>query len=248
MHRLLPVHNKASSRLPGTPLSELWPELSPDQRNTVKARLCDLLVRMRAPRFDYYGRPMGRPYVLASEFGSEAHAYCASRTEWDDSRIRALHASSDPGQDPDRVRALERTQRETGGVDGWDRPVLTHGDLSDRNVLVDPNTLEVTGVVDWEMANAMPAYFEYVAARLSGGHLPEWRRELLDVLREVLCRECGVQHGGESSGEGRAREGVEADGGGKEGYKRALAAWDAVVDVERIAQGYSDDCAWTFEL
>lgn len=89
------------------------------------------------------------------------------------------------------------------------------------------------------MANIMPAYFEYVAARLSGGHQPEWRRELLDVLRSVLRRECDA----------RRREDLDlADVDEVEGrYRRTLAAWDAVVDVERIAQGYDDDCKWTFE-
>ncbi|KAI0768001.1 hypothetical protein BD413DRAFT_614685 [Trametes elegans] len=84
-----------------------------------------------------------------------------------------------------RCATLERVQRETA-VD--DRSVLTHDDLSDRNILVDPGTLEVTGLVDWEMANIAPAYYEYAVARLSGGH--DWRRELLDVLRGVLRREC----------------------------------------------------------
>lgn len=89
------------------------------------------------------------------------------------------------------------------------------------------------------MANIMPAYFEYVAARLSGGHQPEWRRELLDVLRSVLHCECYS----------RPREDlndVSVDEG-EERYRKTLAAWDAVIDVERIAQGYDNDCAWTFE-
>ena len=34
---------------------------------------------------------------------------------------------------------------------------------------------------------------------------------------------------------------------GEERYRRTLAAWDAVVDVERIAQAYDDNCYWTFE-
>ena len=71
-----------------------------------------------------------------------------------------------------------------------------------------------------EMANIMPAYFEYVAARLSGGHQFAWRRELLDVLRSVLRCECDT---------GRQED------------------LDAVVDVERIAQGHDNDCEWTFE-
>ncbi|KAJ5591591.1 uncharacterized protein N7459_001960 [Penicillium hispanicum] len=221
---------------PGTPLVELWPSLTPTQRQSVKAELCRLLVRMRTHHFSYYGRPTRQPYLLFSEFGVETHTYCASRSEWDDSRVRALQASAPVAE---RAVALERVQRGTTGAGDWDRPVLSHGDLSDRNILVDPCTLVVTGFLDWETANIMPAYFEYVAARLSGGHQPEWRRELLDVLRSVLRHECDAWH----------REDLDPVNidEGEERYRKTLAAWDALVDVERIAQGYDDDCAWTFE-
>ncbi|OJD25240.1 hypothetical protein ACJ73_03398 [Blastomyces percursus] len=46
----------------------------------------------------------------------------------------------------------------------------------------------MTGFLDSEMANIMQAYFESVAARLSGGHQPEWRKEFLDVLEERYRR------------------------------------------------------------
>ncbi|KAJ5115107.1 hypothetical protein NUU61_000866 [Penicillium alfredii] len=75
---------------PGTPLVELWPSLAHPQRQTVKAELCRLIVRMRARHFSYYGRPTRQPYLLFSEFGTETHACCNSRSEWDDSRVRAL--------------------------------------------------------------------------------------------------------------------------------------------------------------
>ncbi|KAJ6188673.1 hypothetical protein N7519_003581 [Penicillium mononematosum] len=187
-------------------------------RQTIKAELCRLLVRIRTHHFSYYGRPTRQPYLLFSEFGTETYA-------------SAL--------DAERAVALERVQRGTTGAGDWDRPVLSHGDLSDRNILVDPYTLAVTGFLDWEMANIMPAYFEYVAARLCGGHQPEWRRELLDVLRSVLRCEC-------DAGRQEDLDAVNVDDG-EERYRRTLAAWDAVVDVERIAQGYDNDCEWTFE-
>ncbi|PGH29970.1 hypothetical protein GX50_07270 [[Emmonsia] crescens] len=123
------------TRQPGTPLVELWPSLTASQRETVKAKLCDLLVHMRARHFAYYGRPTREPYLLFSEFRAKTHACCASRSEWDDSRIRALHASA---SDTERAVGLERVQRGTTGAGSWDRPVLTHMDLSDRNILVDP--------------------------------------------------------------------------------------------------------------
>lgn len=221
---------------PGTPLVQLWPSLTPPQREAVKAELCRLLVLMRSRRFSYYGRPTQQPYVLFSELGTEKFARCASRLEWDDSRVHALQKYA---PDADRAVNLERVQRGTTGAGDWDRPVLTHGDLSDRNILVDPDTLVVTGFLDWEMANIMPAYFEYVAARLSGGHQPAWRKELLDVLRSVLRCEC-------DTGRREDLPVVNFDEG-YDRYSRTLAAWDAMVDVERIAQGYDDDCEWTFD-
>ncbi|KAM3516593.1 hypothetical protein NHJ13051_009762 [Beauveria bassiana] len=221
---------------PGTPLAQLWPSLTPPQREAVKAELCRLLVRMRSRRFSYYGRPTQQPYLLFSELGTEKFACCASRLEWDDSRVHALQKYT---PDAERAVNLERIQRSTTGAGDWDRPVLTHGDLSDRNILVDPDTLALTGFLDWEMANIMPAYFEYVAARLSGGHQPAWRKELLDVLRSVLRCEC-------KTGRREDLRVVNFDEG-YDRYRRTLAAWDAVVDVERIAQGYDDDCEWTFD-
>jgi hypothetical protein len=185
---------------------------------------------MRAHPFSYYGRPSREPYVLFSIYGPKIHECCISRSEWDDSRASALYAAA---PDVEWAVALEKVQRGTSGAGDWDRPVLTHMDLSDRNILVDHRTLTVIGFLDWEMANFMPAYFEYVAARLSGGHQPGWRRELLDVLKSVLRHECDAHA-------------INIDEKEKM-YRKTLAAWDAVTDVERIAQGYDDDCYWTFE-
>jgi Ser/Thr protein kinase RdoA (MazF antagonist) len=39
-------------------------------------------------------------------------------------------------------------------LDGVRRTCLVHSDLNPKNLLVDPGTLEVTGLVDWEFAHA----------------------------------------------------------------------------------------------
>ncbi|KAJ6779591.1 hypothetical protein PWT90_08507 [Aphanocladium album] len=209
-------HGLVLTHKPGTPLAQLWPSLTPPQREAVKAELCRVLVHMRSRRFSYYGRPTQQPYVLFSELGTEKFKYA-----------------------PDAERAVSLAQRGITGAGDWDRPVLTHVDLSDRNILVEPDTLAVTGFLDWEMTNIMPAYFEYFGARLSGGHQPAWRKELLDVLRSVLRCEC--------DNGGREDLPVVNFDEGNDQYRRTLAAWDAIVDVERIAQGYDDDCKWTFD-
>jgi len=41
---------------------------------------------------------------------------------------------------------------------------FAHGDLSDCNILIDPDTGAVTGVIDWEMAGFRPSWLAAVAA------------------------------------------------------------------------------------
>ncbi|RAQ75024.1 hypothetical protein COH21_004903 [Aspergillus flavus] len=49
--------------------------------------------------------------------------------------------------------------------------VLTHGDLSYTNVLVNPNTYEITGIVDWSLAEVQP----FVAGTITPAGRSSWR-------------------------------------------------------------------------
>ncbi|KAJ3494240.1 hypothetical protein NLG97_g4211 [Lecanicillium saksenae] len=39
--------------------------------------------------------------------------------------------------------------------------VFCHNDMSQHNVIVDPDTLKVKAIIDWEYAGFFPAYFDY---------------------------------------------------------------------------------------
>ncbi|CAD0087968.1 unnamed protein product [Aureobasidium vineae] len=234
-------------RQPGIPLVELWPTLDLTDQAKVTRSLVDLLVRMREPReeLNYYGRPNGQPYVTPSEFGPhDTHPFCHTYQEWNASRARALHNfAGESGIDEARIQELDQVQQETfaGKTSLSELPVLTHGDLSDRNILIDPSTLQVTGLIDWELANVAPAYFEYAVARLSGGHDPSWRKVLLEVLRQVLRIECDrALYETDPKGDFTVSEKEDL-------FADAMAAWNSLVNVERSAQGYSDACYWTFQ-
>jgi Ser/Thr protein kinase RdoA (MazF antagonist) len=82
-------------------------------------------------------------------------------------------------------------------LDGVSRTCLVHSDLNPKNVLVDPESLEVTGVLDWEFAHAglpgtdlgnllrfdrRPSYVEAVTATYRGC-VPDAGDDLLDVAR-----------------------------------------------------------------
>lgn len=93
---------------------------------------------------------------------------------------------------------LERVaQRAQGLLDGVRRSCLVHSDLNPKNLLIDPDSWEVTGLVDWEFAHSghpatdlgnvlrlerEPAYVDAVLAayrELRGGD----RAALLDLAR-----------------------------------------------------------------
>ncbi len=54
----------------------------------------------------------------------------------------------------ERAGLLEVCERAQELLDTVDRICLVHSDLNPKNLLVDPDTLEVTGLVDWEYAHA----------------------------------------------------------------------------------------------
>ncbi|GAA5130516.1 hypothetical protein GCM10023339_61090 [Alloalcanivorax gelatiniphagus] len=83
----------------------------------------------------------------------------------------------------ERSRLAEVALAAEGVLDASTRSSLVHGDLNPKNVLVDPTTLDVVAVLDWEFAHAghpwtdlgnlvrlerHPAYVESVLAAWSG--------------------------------------------------------------------------------
>jgi aminoglycoside phosphotransferase (APT) family kinase protein len=67
----------------------------------------------------------------------------ADRLDWSEDELAGLRAVADEAQDR---------------LDEVGRVSLVHSDLNPKNVLVDPGTLEVTGVLDWEFAHAGSPY------------------------------------------------------------------------------------------
>lgn len=60
-----------------------------------------------------------------------------------------------------------RVMRQSGN-DAWPRLssetcdyVFCHNDLSQQNVIVDPHTLKIKAIIDWEYAGFFPVYFDY---------------------------------------------------------------------------------------
>ncbi|CUR54089.1 Translation initiation factor IF-2 [metagenome] len=66
-------------------------------------------------------------------------AHAAAMTTWSDTDLTALARHADRAQDL---------------LDTVGRTCLVHGDLNPKNVLIDPDSLDVTAVLDWEFAHS----------------------------------------------------------------------------------------------
>jgi aminoglycoside phosphotransferase (APT) family kinase protein len=134
-----------TSFLPGTPLDRLLPSAPDGLRRTIGERLGGLLARLAQ-------MPMPRPGLFVdgdlrteplpggdlATFAEQRRAGTALAL-WPEHEWDALLAVADRAQE-----LLDRVAR----------TCLVHSDLNPKNLLVDPDTLEVTGVLDWEFAHA----------------------------------------------------------------------------------------------
>jgi len=62
-------------------------------------------------------------------------------------------------------KIYSKTQQSEVSSSNHNRFHFAHGDLSDFNILIDPATGAVTGVIDWEMAGFRPAWLAAVGGR-----------------------------------------------------------------------------------
>jgi aminoglycoside phosphotransferase (APT) family kinase protein len=78
-------------------------------------------------------------------------------------------------------RFLDKAREKAKANGTLDRFVLTHGDLTPRNIMVEG--ARVTGIVDWERSGFFPEWAEYAFAMKLGHAHEEWWKP---VLKELL--------------------------------------------------------------
>ncbi|REF34724.1 phosphotransferase family protein [Thermasporomyces composti] len=135
-------------RLPGVRLDQWLPEADADLRARAGGSVGRVLAQLA-----------GIPFLRAGEFVGaelriEARARSASLVDLvEDRRTRgALAALSE--EDLTGLVEVARSAEDILDRGGEPRICLVHGDFDPSNLLVDPTTGEVTGVLDWELAHA----------------------------------------------------------------------------------------------
>jgi aminoglycoside phosphotransferase (APT) family kinase protein len=169
-----------TSLLPGVRADELLPTLDPEQRASVGTRLGGLLA-------DLAGMPMLRsgPFVdgelTIGSFGDLDGL--PSYVEQQRDRL----GLAEPELDGLRAVAIEAQAL----LDTVQRVCLVHSDLNPKNLLLDPGTLEVTGLVDWEYAHAGHPYADL-------GNLLRFDRD--EVFAEAVLAAYTSRRGGDPAG------------------------------------------------
>ncbi|PNP81640.1 hypothetical protein FNYG_04666 [Fusarium nygamai] len=164
-----------SERVPGVPLVDVWQAMSEDQQRSIKGQLQAQIQHMRTLIQPYIGRINKQP--TRNIYNTTFVRHCGpfedeeSFDEWCLARL-----SGGGFQRWKWKRVLEKQRRKSTG-----RFVLTHGDLSPRNIIVEGST--ITGIIDWELSGFYPEYVEYAFALGIGPGIEEWWKP---VLKEVL--------------------------------------------------------------
>lgn len=164
-----------SERVLGVSLDEAWPDLTDFQKENIKEQLRAQLSQMRKCTQPFIGR-IGRQHTR-NVYDHMLQTYCGpfddekAFDKWCLERVKGSPIIRWKWQ-----RFLEKERRKSSA-----EFVLTHGDLTPRNILVQDGT--ITGIVDWEKSGFFPEYAEYAFAMvLCHGHEEWW----IPVLKEVL--------------------------------------------------------------
>lgn len=146
----------------GECLEDVWDDMDEQEKEVVIGQLKDIITQLRS--------------IKGTFIGSVDHTACEDQLFCDDL------GSYGPYEDEAAfnngiVRALKQSQNNTW-VDvvadmvlktfKGHETVLTHGDFSPRNILVEGT--KVTAILDWEMTGLFPEYWEYVKAL----YRPDW--------------------------------------------------------------------------
>ncbi|ONI69518.1 aminoglycoside phosphotransferase [Kribbella sp. ALI-6-A] len=162
-----------TERLPGINLQAFLETADDRRRESVGAQLGELLVRLSGMPFLSFGEFHGSELRIES-FGAGGLA------QWLNHHVESFGLTR---EQVDRLReVIDRA--EDLADSGVDRFCLVHSDFNAKNLLVDPETARITGLIDWEFAHAGSPYAD-LGNLLRFGADPVLERAALRVVRET---------------------------------------------------------------
>jgi hypothetical protein len=170
--RAAPTIGIMMAHAPGRTLEGIWKTASEADKTAYIAQLRDIILRLRQHTAPFIGRAGHQPCIDPGGFGDVQY----DMGPFDDEKLFNQYRL-------DQLRHKRGdavAERAAGLQKSGHKFVLTHGDLSDRNVMVENG--RITGILDWEFSGWYPEYWEYCQSQLSPSHDPYWREVLAQVL------------------------------------------------------------------
>lgn len=166
-----------SERVPGVPLEDVWLDLSTAERSSIKAQLRVQFERMRQCTQPFIGRINSQevPNLFALFANTTTCGPFQDEKSFDSWCFNRLLTRNPIARFKWQKKLASERRNSSGGF------VLTHGDLSPANIMVDNGI--VTGIIDWDRSGFYPEYAEYAFALGLWHPYENWWRE---VLKEVL--------------------------------------------------------------
>ncbi|KAF5128414.1 hypothetical protein E5D57_009353 [Metarhizium anisopliae] len=149
-------HFLITERIPGTPLSEVWPSLSESDKDGYAKQTVEYLRQLRtlcSTRIQSINeQPVYSAFLFRDGYGIPHGPLTSDEHLWDEMAKGLKNAPQDL-QDLLR-RRMPSAQPYT----------FTHGDLTSKNIIVQNGS--VTGVIDWESSGYFPAWWEFVSTAI----------------------------------------------------------------------------------
>ncbi|KAI9834373.1 MAG: hypothetical protein M1819_002984 [Sarea resinae] len=161
-------------RVKGETLEVAWPNMSTADRERVADQTAKALLQLRtfeSPRIqNVEGKPVFDSMLFLGGGLETPHGPLSSDDElWKEMETGISHV-------PEKARRNLRLRMPRASP-----YVLTHGDLTDINIIVNEGNL--AGILDWERAAYFPVWWEFAAARIGNSEADaEWKA----LLREHM--------------------------------------------------------------
>ncbi|KAI5803875.1 kinase-like domain-containing protein [Geopyxis carbonaria] len=168
--------------LPGVTLDTAWPQMSSGAQKTTQKELKAIFDELRAlPQPEpvgWIGSVNGGGLIDHRLAGDrDPRGPFKNEKEFNDFLLFNVEKHTPPN-----VASQYRVP-----LDGYNhRVVFCHADICYKNILVDPETGHVTGVIDWAMAGWWPEYWEYRKARIGWRYQGWWVQLLNEVLEPFV--------------------------------------------------------------
>ncbi len=202
--------------LPGATLTDLIPDLTHAQRLSVLGEVLACIKKLQDIPLETTAEQVGTFSVQPGDYKSlgpiihDGPSLGPFRNFADYCAANVQHALFCIHNVPDRFEHLVSPLQEfvQRAKFGHTKNVLCHLDFNPGNVLVDPATLQVTAVLDWEHARVCPWELEFYAAQKYA-----CAYQLSEKHVEQLCGQAGVMLGPPDKEIGRANEIVDCANG-----------------------------------